>query len=106
MQLTEPMPNSSDRSKRSRPVCGVISLVLPLAVAAIGWLAIQSIREGDSGSLGTYISVFYSATASAIVGMILAIVALFRHERWKGLPILTLSLDAIAAVLLVRFLIQ
>jgi hypothetical protein len=74
-------------------------------VGAVGFIAIRSAPEGDSGTLGTYILAAYSLVASMIAGAALAIIALVRREKWRGLPCLTLALDVIGLVLLLKLLI-
>lgn len=96
------MTTGESHSNRVRPVCGVLSLALPLGVAALGFIASSTIQEGDSGSLGIYILAFYAVIASMIVAIVLAIAGLVRRERWAALPWLALGLNAIGLGVLCR----
>ena len=93
------MANPDDRKKRPRPICGCLSLALPLMPVAAGFIALRLAPEGDSGSLGLFVLLAYSLAAAMIAGVVLAIIALVRRERWRGLPWITLVLNLIASVI-------
>jgi hypothetical protein len=99
------MASSDSKSKRSRPTCGVISLALPLVVGIAIYLVLRTLPEGDSGTLGTAVLAFYSLVAAIFASVLLAIVALVRREKWWMMPCITLGLDALAVLTLIKILI-
>ncbi len=80
-------------------------IALPLLVAVVGFVAIHSSPEGDSGSLGIYILAAYSLVGAMIAGLILAGIALLRREKWSALPWMAVFLNSMGLLLLIRLLI-
>jgi hypothetical protein len=99
------MSKQVSKSKALRPICGLASLALPLWVATASYLASRLAPEGDSGTLILYVLAGYLLVASFIAGAILAIIALVRREKWRVFACLTLTLNAIALVVLLKLLI-
>lgn len=92
-------------TKRSAPKCAIAFVLVPMLVGGLAGLAVASTQVGDSGSLGTYILVAYALVASLFAGMLLAIAAVVRRERWLALPCISLAFNASGLAFLLKFLL-
>jgi hypothetical protein len=88
-----PLPSMTNQPKRA-PICGTLSVV----ASASSWLALYlfiKLHPNTAGPAGAaklqFMQVF--PPFSALGGLLLAIVALIRRERYWILPLVTLFID-------------
>ncbi len=86
----------------------IVSLVLPVAAMVIGGLMVSGSRSGAgdfAGALGGGVLFLFGMAAVCVLGEIAAIAALMQGERWAGLSILGVLVNA-AFILPVLYLLS
>ncbi len=86
--MPETDQGASPPGERPRPLWNVISVALPLIVLVVGIAQILSAPFGGgdyAGRLGSAVLLIIALGIGCIVGLVAAVIALIRGERWAAL---------------------